>query len=666
MTMFQNGSMILLGIALLFWLLGGWFLARRAFDLPENEQTLLGFALGLVAGNWLANILTQFIAMPYSLWISAIIILAAGVVACWPLHLRTLPGTALASLGKWLVFSGIVYVIYKIGCGLSVFDDYQNLPVVSIMATGDVPPHFSLDPSLRFGYHYFMLFLAAQFMRLGDMYPFTALDLARALIFGLMIVLVGAWVRRMISSRIAGMLAGTLVAFTGGMRWLLLLLPASLLEKISSGVTLMGSGLDSGPSLAQNLIGPWIIEGDGPLQFPFAFISGVHTPYILAFGGFGVFHLFILLILLMTGSRWKHWSAGILTAILLAALALANEVSFGLFLAGMVVGLALYMLSRRTWHIPRSVLPWIGAAIGSVLVAALQGGMLTELVRNLFSGATTSYYDIQFALAWPPMVVSSHLGLLTFDSWANLLLAFLEIGPVILVFPWLVWRGIRAAGEERWAEAALLGAAMVSLLTIFLRYSGTGGITGTTRLLESCLFACKLFAVPLLWMWVRSHRETWKLSLLITAGLTIFSGLVLFSTSLVAAAKPVYAYFLSPMDVQMEKIYWNELETDALVFDPSPSRAPTIFGRFTDAYLNWYEAKPEWQELVENPDPYALRAAGFDYLYYDIRYWELLGPQEQVLLDSPCLVLVEEVTGYRSETDYRADYRRLVDLSNCK
>jgi len=153
--------------------------------------------------------------------------------------------------------------MYKIGRGLVIFDDYQNLPTISMMATGDIPPHFSLDPSLRFGYHYFLLLLSAQFVRLGDMYPFTALDLARALTFGLMIILLALWVRRVTRSRIAGWLAGMVMAFTGGMRWLLLLFPASLLDKIASQTQLMGSGLDTGKEFLKNLVSPWIIDGSG-------------------------------------------------------------------------------------------------------------------------------------------------------------------------------------------------------------------------------------------------------------------------------------------------------------------------------------------------------------------------------------------------------------------
>jgi hypothetical protein len=30
--------------------------------------------------------------------------------------------------------------------GLAILDDYQNLPTTALIATGDIPPHFPLNP----------------------------------------------------------------------------------------------------------------------------------------------------------------------------------------------------------------------------------------------------------------------------------------------------------------------------------------------------------------------------------------------------------------------------------------------------------------------------------------------------------------------------------------
>ena len=84
------------------------------------------------------------------------------------------------------------------------------------MAAGDVPPHFALNPSLNFGYHYFLLLLAAQFMRIGSMFPWSALDLGRGLILVLPLMLAALWAYRFTRQRMAGALSAFMLAFAGG------------------------------------------------------------------------------------------------------------------------------------------------------------------------------------------------------------------------------------------------------------------------------------------------------------------------------------------------------------------------------------------------------------------------------------------------------------------
>jgi hypothetical protein len=70
-------------------------------------------------------------------------------------------------------------LFFAISRGLAIFDDYAHLPTLSLMAAGDIPPHFSLDPRVPYGYHYFLLLLAAQMTRLSSWFPWTAWDAAR-------------------------------------------------------------------------------------------------------------------------------------------------------------------------------------------------------------------------------------------------------------------------------------------------------------------------------------------------------------------------------------------------------------------------------------------------------------------------------------------------------
>jgi hypothetical protein len=70
--------------------------------------------------------------------------------------------------------------------------------------------------------------------------------------------------------------------------------------------------------------------------------------------------------------------------------------------------------------------------------------------------------------------------------------------------------------------------------------------------------------------------------------------------------------------------------------------------------------------LVDSADPAKIRAAGYGYMYFGIDYWERLSPSQQLLLQSSCVRQIAEVDGIRSGDDYRRDFRRLLDIRDCK
>ena len=131
-----------------------------------------------------------------------------------------------------------------IGRGLPIFDDFQNLPTVSRLAAGDIAPHFPLNPEYRFGYHYFLLLIAAQVVRIGGLFPAVALDIVRAFFLVSTAFLGGILIYRITKSYIAEFLGMILLLFSSGIRWLLLLAPPSLQPILNTQIHLMGSGLD--------------------------------------------------------------------------------------------------------------------------------------------------------------------------------------------------------------------------------------------------------------------------------------------------------------------------------------------------------------------------------------------------------------------------------------
>jgi hypothetical protein len=118
------------------------------------------------------------------------------------------------------------------------------------------------------------------------------------------------------------------------------------------------------------------------------------------------------------------------------------------------------------------------------------------------------------------------------------------------------------------------------------------------------------------------------------------------------------------MDAQFYEEYWDHLSpSSAWVFDPDPSRALTIFGRQSNATINWGRSTPEFLTLMGDPDPYQLNAAGYHYLYADKEFWKVYAAQ----LDQPCVKVLKTMEGVKlSHGELIPDFRRLADISECK
>jgi hypothetical protein len=648
----------------LLWIGGGWLLAASLFRLRRGETAMVGVGLGLVLQVWLANALAHVLTALMAFWLSSALLALGGIVAAVqfraPLRFRL-------SVTQWATLLALTALFISIGRGLGIFDDYQNLPTVSLMAAGDVPPHFALNPSLRFGYHYALLLFAAEIMRLGSLFPWSALDVARGFSLALPLVLAGLWAYRLTGSRWAAPMTGCLVAFAGGSRWLLLLLPPGWLDRVSASVTLIGSAAASATTLSEAMVSNWKIDGAGPLPFPFGFYSGVNQPYVMAYTGIAGSGILIMLLILMTAARWRHWSAAIVQAILLGSLAIANEISFLLIGMGFLIAAAAWMVHGRVWRIPKQLGAWLVVMGAAVVIATLQGGMLTEIAGAIMKpqASTATYFDTTPILVWPPAIVSAHLGALSFANPWQLAGGLLEIGPVVLVTPLILAWGWKSLRSEKWFEAALVYSSFGAVIAVFVQFRGPL-FSATPRLMGGWFFVCALYAVPLLWAWLKKRGDMWKAGAVLAAVICSFGGLVLLGIQLAAIQRPVLATFISTLDARMSQEYWNRLDAGEEVFDPVVFRAPTVFGRFTNSSPSWYTRFADWQALRDAPDPFKIRAAGFAYAYLDSDYWESMSPGRQAGFDAACVHQIAQVDGIHSEKDYTKDFRRLVDVRDCK
>jgi hypothetical protein len=668
MYLFSELQIIPLVLLFLLWGVGGWLMTIRWFDLEPQERGLIGFGLGLVIANWLGNFLARFTSVSIAFWLAALLTLALGLFAAWPLNAELLPERRKIQWSTWLLFIIAAFIFTLIRRGLGMLDESQNFPSISLMATGDIPPHLPGSPDVRYGYHYFLFLLGVQFMRVASAPLWTAFDLAHGLTLALTIILVGLLAWRLTRNKTVAWISALFFAFASGTRWLLLLLPGALLNRISSSLTLIGSGSDSGSNLFEALSRPWQVAGSGPIPFPFAFANGVNAPAIMAHHGYGLSAALIMLLLLLLAGRQRTWFGGIPLVILLSSLALANEVDFILLYFGIVLAAAIWLVQSKTVHPPQSARFWIVIILLAGIFALIQGGMPTEVLRGRFVPSDTqadSYFDVMFSIV-PPTVISSHLGKLSLFQPFQLLAALFEIGPLVLALPLILIWGYRALREEKWFQAALVASAIPSLFSVFIEYSGNAGTTATTRLLSNLFLVCKIFAVPLFWLWLQNQPE-WKHHIVYGLGIiAVLSGVVFFAIELIAIPRPVYTEFLTDMDARFYQEYWDRLSPrSAWVLDSNPLRSMTVFGRQTKANArgSWIIHSAEYSVLVQNPDPYQLTAAGYSYVYADKDYWKLYASQ----LEQPCVKVLKTVEGVKeARGGLVPDFRRLADISQCK
>jgi hypothetical protein len=651
-------------LLLALWTLGGWLISARNFNLPAHEQGLIGMGVGLVTGTWLANWLARFLPAGIAFWGAALLTVALGLFMAWPLK-RDLFDREAFQPRAWALFIVFVIVFTLIGRGFAFFDDHQNLAPVSIMAAGDIPPHFSFNPDLRFGYHYFLLLVASQFVRLANAGPWTALDLARGLTLALTLTYGGFVARRITHSRLAQAVSMVFIAFAGGARWLFLLLPLALQRQLSSSIQLIGSGADTGPNLLIAIYKYWKIEGLGPLPFPFMFGSGLDPSFSMFHNGWGTsaITMALLLVLLAGAQGLRSAKSAIPIVILLASMALANEVTFAFLYFGLIFAALTWAIQKRSLRLPRSLWTWVGLLFIGGVLALVQGGMFTEIARGWVerqaSGGGSTYFKVGFALGLPT-VLSAHLGYLSLLNPLQWVAILGETGLAVFAVPIVLKQLPGFSRDENWLEAALIGSIIVSLLTVFVQYTGNAGPTAASRMQAHFLTVVKIYAVPLVWVWASKHGENLKTAVFAWGLATIFSGISLFGLQLAAMPNPVYAIYLDQLDAQMFTHQWDRLAPHSMVYDPNYPRAAAIFGRPIRSSITMGENLPEWNTLNEDPDPYKLKAAGYDYLYVDLKYLT----KYSSIIQQSCVRLIDQVEDKNGARV--VDARYLFGVTDCK
>ena len=656
------------GLALILYLglcaAGGWLLVRAGFRVSDGDRPLVGAALGVALSTWLANLVGRWMDPPLAFWMAAVTLVAAGALT-WRGRrhepARRMDGRSLLLLA---VVLGLAILFFRMGRGLAIFDDRKNLSLISLMAAGEIPPRFYMNPDFFFAYHYAFQLFGAVVMRIGSLFPWSAFDLAKGIAAALVVGLSVLWGRRATGKWGWGIWMGGVILFASGSRWLLLFLPTQFVSAASQTLTLWGSAAQTAPTLDAALRSAWVIEGGPPFPMPFAFVNGILQPFVLYLQAgspsMGLIVLLLLLILYPTGARPWTW---VVFVALLAFWALAAEAAFVLFVLGTALACAMLLIRRRQTSARRKIMVALGGLALATLLALLQGGTITEFFRAGVSGGArplgAGLSDLGgFSLSATPAIVSSHLGELRLGDPRALLIGLFEIGPALLFAPLAGWVLLRAARRGR---VLLLGVAISTflgfLLPLVLRFEVDRDIT---RLTQYALLGWTLLAViPLSRAW-SSGRFAVQGAIALATVTLVLGGIVVTGPLLTAMPRAVISHGFLPSDTAMTRLVWNRLEPDSLVVDSSSWRAVAVTGRLTRSARDSSTLLESWEELRDDPQVGRLVSAGYDYAYVDRSWWEEMSEEARKSFQDRCVLEVAAVQDNGANGD-----RWLYDLRAC-
>jgi hypothetical protein len=654
------------------WVLGGWLIARHAFKLESPERPLLGFGLGLSSYLFLCNLLGHWLAPEVTFIGAAVLVLAIGSAYAWNGERPVLDWNDL-KIWRWLLV-GLVLVVFfaQLARGLGIFDDRKNISIISTMAAGDIPPHHYMNSAYYFAYHYGFQLLGASLMRLGGLLPWSAFDLSKAIAGAYTLLLAALVGKRYVGHPRAGLVVAGVLALATGTRYLLLLAPAGLMARVDPVIGVRSVDAVVGMPLSKAILqGIWIDDGP-PAPFIYAFMNGIGWPVVMAVhAGPSSMSLVILLMTWLLAPRLRRPAAALVMAMVFSIWALVWESSYVLFVIGGAIAGAYWLWRGR--QNGEDMVKWVLVALAvSVPLALVQGGTITELARKLVSGVQESVPLAVpvaeaslggFSLRWPPAIYSGHLGAMSLFSLPALLVAILEVGPVVLFTPWITWWAWKRFRDGDWVLGALSLSAWVGfLLPVFFSYEYDRDIV---RFSKHGLLVWTIALTLMVWenspRWLRTIRYPAMAGL----GLMVLGGLVIAGTELTAASQGVLTEEgINGLDSRVAQDTWDRLPPGSEVFDAQTWRATTLTGRLTRvvegnmSYDYGYSAK--WEQLRADPSVEGMLSNGFRFVYIDEVWWKQIPEEARQSLSRDCVRVVSEV-----RYDELGRFRRLIDLGAC-
>ncbi len=653
-------------LALFSWTLGGWLLARHLFHLPARQRLLIGFALGLVAYLWLLNLIGGRIEIGLSYFLPAVLVLLAGVLSARGSGKPFLEWEDLKLSPFLLLFAGLFIYSLFLERGLGIYDDYHHLPAISAMGAGNLPPRYILNAAYDYSYHYGFELLGGSLMRLGNLFPWSAFDVGKAMLWVYSLILVAILLKQFLKDTWKVILAVALFLFMGGTRYLLMLLPQPILQTLGNSITFSGVSQDLNLPFAKILFAPWTVGGGPPQPFIYGFTNSLNSGYILNHMGEFPLNLIILLLLWYLADKFTSAKAVPLLAILFAHLALTYESTYGLLLVSLALAGAWLLLRKKS--IPKAFWLFTLAAAISLPFAVFQGGSLFSIFQGVFEKALGSrpaviiHPDAEsvFSFQWPPAIPTSHFGALSIVSLPQLLVGLFEIGPILFFSPSItrwIWKKFQ---QGDWVLGVVILSAWVGFI-ISLLISYNLSERDITRFTKHALLLWNLFFLIMLLQQEQGWGRWGRVLAVLSIALMLVSGLVNTWVQNSALNRPVLSDGIDGLDAQMTNRVWGTLDQQDLVFDPGSNewRATTVTGLLTVSSMN-RQTTPLWNQLSRDPSLQGFLQNGFRYLYVDQSWWRVLSDSQRSSLSDPCIRVVASAS---MDGDFQ--FRRLLDMGAC-
>lgn len=653
-------------MALFSWTLGGWLFSQHLFHLPVGHRLPVGFGLGLVTYLWLLNLLGGRMEIGFSYFLPAVLVLLAGGVSAWKSGRPFLELEDLKMSPFLLLFAGLLLYSLFLERGLGIYDDYLHLPAISAMGAGNLPPRYILNAAYDYSYHYGFELFGGSLMRLGNMFPWSAFDVGKATLWVYSLILVAFLLNQFLQKTWKVILASALFLFTGGTRYLLMLLPRPVLRSFDNVITFSGVSQDLNLPFSRILFAPWTVGGGPPQPFIYGFTNSLNAGYILNHGGEISLTLVILLLLWYLADKFSSAKVVPLFAILFSHLALTQESTYGLVLVSLALAGALLILRKKP--IPKTFWLFTLAAAISLPFAIFQGGSLFSIFQGIFEKALGNrpvviiHPDAEsvFSFRWPPAIPTAHFGALSVVSLPQLLVGIFEIGPILFFSPFItrwVWKKFQ---QGEWILGVVIISAWVGfIISLLVSYNLTE--RDITRFTKHAILLWNLLFLILLLQKEQVWRRWCRVLALFCTALMLVSGLVNTWIQNSALNRPMFSDGIDGLDAQMTSRVWGTLDQKDLVFDPSSNdwRATAVTGLLTVSSMN-DQITPLWKQLSSEPSLQGFLQNGFRYLYVDQSWWRALSDSQRRSLSHPCIRIAASAS---MDGDFL--FRNLLDLGAC-